>query len=161
GSSDTLAITLWHSSGQLYFSSKWNGVQTLEQLLSNGNLQVNSTASFQEASGELIRGGAAGVITPEALAADFQQAIAFRQERGADGAVLDEVRGMSYYVVDLPGSYLGMAGPGAIWLDQDAAGYGWSRVDAGAVVAHEVGHLLGYGHDDEDAVMRGALSIPA
>ena len=40
GSSDTIAITVWNKSGGLWFSSKWSGTKTLEQVLGGGNLQV-------------------------------------------------------------------------------------------------------------------------
>jgi DNA/RNA endonuclease G (NUC1) len=39
-SQDTIAITLWDRDGGLWFSSNWNGVKTIEQLLGGGNLQV-------------------------------------------------------------------------------------------------------------------------
>ncbi|MFN3979205.1 MAG: M14 family zinc carboxypeptidase [Caldilinea sp.] len=40
GSSDSIAITLWDKSGRLWFSSNWNGVRTVEQILGGGNLAV-------------------------------------------------------------------------------------------------------------------------
>jgi hypothetical protein len=56
-------------------------------------------------------------------------------------------------IADFPGPWLGMAFPGAIWIDQNAAGYGWSldpaaspgagKVDLLTVVEHELGHELG------------------
>ena len=51
----------------------------------------------------------------------------------------------------------------------DAAGYGWSgdissataagRVDLLSVVTHELGHVLGYDHDDPFDVMGATLSL--
>ncbi len=47
GSSDTIGITVWNKSGGLWFSSKWNGTNTVEQLLGapskpgGGNLVVH------------------------------------------------------------------------------------------------------------------------
>jgi hypothetical protein len=40
GSGDTLGITLWKKDGGLWFASKWDGTQTLQQLLDGGNLVV-------------------------------------------------------------------------------------------------------------------------
>jgi hypothetical protein len=40
GENDTIAITLWRKNGTLLFSSNWTGVETLEQSVAGGNLQV-------------------------------------------------------------------------------------------------------------------------
>ena len=40
GGDDTIAITVWNKQGGLWFSSRWDGVKTVEQLLSGGNLVV-------------------------------------------------------------------------------------------------------------------------
>jgi hypothetical protein len=41
GSSDLISFTLWGSDGGLLFSSNWNGVQTIFQILDGGNLAVH------------------------------------------------------------------------------------------------------------------------
>ena len=41
GTYDTISITLWSKNGTLLFSSNWNGVETIEQILTGGNLQVH------------------------------------------------------------------------------------------------------------------------
>ena len=41
GSSDAVAITVWNKSGGIWFSSKWDGTKTVEQLLGGGNLVVH------------------------------------------------------------------------------------------------------------------------
>jgi len=41
GSTDTVAITVWNKAGGLWFSSKWDGTKTVEQLLGGGNLVVH------------------------------------------------------------------------------------------------------------------------
>ena len=40
GSNDTIGITLWTKQGALWFSSNWNGLNTIEQLIGGGNVQV-------------------------------------------------------------------------------------------------------------------------
>src|SRR5262249_15955197 len=41
GGDDLIAITVWQSAGLLWFSSRWNGAQTIEQKLDGGNLQLH------------------------------------------------------------------------------------------------------------------------
>jgi hypothetical protein len=38
GSSDTIGLTIWNTSGGMWFSSNWSSTKTLEQLLAGGNL---------------------------------------------------------------------------------------------------------------------------
>jgi hypothetical protein len=51
-----------------------------------------------------------------------QQAIPAWAAAGIDAAQLSRV---TVGIADFRGPWLGMAFPGAIWIDQDAAGYGW------------------------------------
>jgi hypothetical protein len=72
-------------------------------------------------------------------------------------------------IADLPGPTLGDTDGKLIRLDADAAGWGWSLdgrspgVDLREVLEHELGHALGFSHDDEGkfAVMAEVLRIPA
>ena len=90
-----------------------------------------------------------------------------------------------FVVTDLPGAELGLAGDGTIYIDRDAAGYGWfvdstpakdeefargssttqlqaidarvlDRMDLLSVVEHELGHLAGL--DDLDGFDSSLMS---
>ena len=108
-------------------------------------------------------------------------------QRAISGAIADlgaggfEVSGLGhvqFHVVDLPGLLLGWTAQNTIWIDQNAAGYGWStdvspssnasflkvtgtnealaapgspangHVDLLTVVTHELGHVLGFASID-------------
>ena len=64
----------------------------------------------------------------------------------------------------IPGNVLGFASPttGQVFIDSDSAGYGRGVYDLGSIVAHEIGHILGYDDIYDDGfrldVMHGILS---
>jgi hypothetical protein len=65
-------------------------------------------------------------------------------------------------VGSLAGDALGYAEERNVWIDGDAAGYGWSDYGGGmdlvSVVRHELGHVLGFDHADSGfAVMERRL----
>jgi hypothetical protein len=112
------------------------------------------------------------------------------QALGANDARLAQLAGLSIGVADFSGATLGTLSGSAILIDADAAGHGWFvdltpadsgefrvRLDAGVrvagpasdafgrmdlltVVMHEIGHVLGFDHEDgaRYAVMRDELA---
>ena len=88
----------------------------------------------------------------------------------AAGTHSDRLSNVDIRIADIPGSRLGVtSSSGIIWIDRDAAGYGWSidgaaatngqgGIDLLSVVSHELGHVLGFNHDQVDEVMAASLA---
>src|SRR5207244_11830459 len=95
------------------------------------------------------------------------------------------LRGRDVRIADLGGATLGLASGHTIWLDANAAGWGWfvdstprndsefttpgnqgeqERMDLLTVVMHEMGHVLGYEHEAlgvmQDTLAAGVRELP-
>jgi hypothetical protein len=165
---DTIGFTLWNGP-TLIFSTHWNGSATLEQGLAGGNVQVH----FDELN---LAGDPATVaqvgapLIGAALEPVVRQAIGIWSQSGLDQAQLSLLDRVEVRTASLNGTTLGATFGATVWIDLDAAGYGW-RVDRAApagstygdmdllsVVTHELGHVLGLGHDDPYDVMAATLA---
>lgn len=114
-------------------------------------------------------------LTSQQVAALLPVAIHRWQGAGVDTSALARI---DLRIANLGGATLGLAAGHTVWLDDNAAGWGWSvdptpyddsefttlgnqgeqhRMDLLTVVEHEVGHLLGYDHAD-DGVMAETLT---
>jgi hypothetical protein len=100
-----------------------------------------------------------------------------------------ELARLKIKIADLPGKTLGETLGSTIWIDRNAAGYGWfvdptprddaefaaltgsrslagrtgtsaaTRVDLLTTVMHEMGHVLGYSDTPSDRLMNGLLAV--
>jgi uncharacterized repeat protein (TIGR01451 family) len=110
-------------------------------------------------------------LTPQQLQPVIGESVARWQAAGLASQRLAALGAIEVVVADLPDTALGFAAPGAVWIDRDAAGYGWfidatpaaagpvpaGHVDLLSVVTHELGHVLGFEHDVWGDVMDARL----
>jgi hypothetical protein len=99
--------------------------------------------------------GSVATLTPDRLAPVVRLAKAIWMS-AAPGT---NFAGVSVEIADLEGDALGVTSDRTVFIDAEAAGWGWSAsgMDLLTVVLHELGHVLGLDHDD-GGLMAGTLA---
>ncbi|MEK7217364.1 MAG: S8 family serine peptidase, partial [Chloroflexota bacterium] len=121
-------------------------------------------------------------LTTQQVAPLWTEALARWQAAGVDTSGLGNLQ---VHIADLSDAMLGLASGNTIWLDANAAGWGWfvdptphddsefttpgdqgeqNRMDLLTVLEHEVGHILGFDHQEtgvmEDTLATGTRKTP-
>ncbi len=128
------------------------------------------------------------ILSRAALAPVITAAIDRWAVAGLTSAQLSRLHRLHFQITDLPGATLGLEAGNTIWIDQNAAGFGWfltassasdraffrrvsatelvapkgspasGQMDLLSVLEHELGHALGLEHDPAGGVMAETLT---
>ena len=164
-------------------NSGWNGVaggdlEYVYGLASDQPLRAKwrPVGALMAAGGPASSSGDAAPLTTDALAPVLRQAIILWANTGLNSAQLQALHSVQIGIGDLPGAQLGQSVRGTILIDRDAAGYGWyvdlkseisnpkseipnsQSMDLLSAVLHELGHELGFDHDDDLEAMFETLT---
>jgi Ca2+-binding RTX toxin-like protein len=117
------------------------------------HIRVGSAVTL---AAEVVKAGTGAALDSITLAGLVVEAREWWTVRLGADVRLQALDGLEVEIADLPDAILGLAFDNTIVLDSDAAGLGWSTGSAGgvdplAVIVHELGHVLGFDHDDADA----------
>jgi hypothetical protein len=141
----------------------------------NGNVVAATVGAMISHPGSPLRAmapppgaGAGGILSPAALPALEQEALARWAATGLTSVQLHQLQNLSFQIADLGGTTLGLAVGSTIMVDDNAAGWGWfvdptpgndsefttpgnqgeqNRMDLLTVLMHEMGHVLGQNHE--------------
>jgi hypothetical protein len=124
-----------------------------------GGTPLLAAASATKSSGNVT------LLTKAALQPIIDEAIARWSAAGLATTLIDRMKQVHFAIADLSGQYLGVSYAGTIYLDRDAAGFGWfvdptpakdeefgpgstaskatNRIDLLTAIEHELGHIVG------------------
>ena len=179
GTGSDLARVIGVGGGAVYITGYFDATANFPngQSLTNlgGGVDAYLLALDQPAGAPLLAASAPVVPVKQTLTARqalplLVEALAHWQASGVDTSALSNIQ---IQITNLGGTTLGLASGNTIWLDDNAAGWGWSidknprgdskfstsgngkqhRMDLLTVLEHEVGHMLGNQHADAGVML--------
>ena len=180
GGVDKFRLKVWSSnSGVVVYDNVLGSPDDLQganpRPIDNGNVVLHGANLLGPAAPAKKDGD---VLTPERLRPFVDEAVARWVAAGIAAEQVEALRAVRVEVANLTADTLGFSVPGVVWLDADAAGWGWfvdatpeedsefttpgdqgeqNRMDLLTVLMHELGHVLGHDHD-EGGVMAETLA---
>jgi hypothetical protein len=164
----------------------WNGANTFTMSRLTTSITINPAALTLETSA--VKPATASVLTTGELTPIVAEAeTRLTAALGID--VSKSLANVSFQITDLPGALLGEVSGSTVSIDSNAAGYGWfvdptpgddvefpevlakgvleaspqspaaQRADLLTTVMHELGHELGFAHDDLGDLMSATLPL--
>ena len=165
GGSDKFRMKIWDkASAALVYDNQLGASDedTPSTVLGGGSIAIHKDAKTRKVADERVATMLGDTLALEQLTPMVEQAVGYWVSQADDAEVAQILRGMEVQIADLPGSMLALASSSnLIWIDRDAAGYGWQVDAAGGgmdlltVIVHEFGHRLGL----DDDVMGSELAV--
>lgn len=162
---DKFRIKVWNAGGVVYDNQSGQADDSqAATALGGGSIVIHKGGNNLML--DAVGGGAASSrgarsahrLDDSQLSTTLTDAVARWSAQGLSSTQVHRLQGLTVVWANLPGNMLGLASNSTnyVWIDRDAAGYGWSQssaaprsgnVDLLSTLTHELGHMLGYDHD--------------